>query len=375
VTGARSTLKLAAAFVVAGLLFDSPALLVPGIGLALLVAGAFAWVEAAARATRLEREPGPSTVVEDEPYPLRIRLRCGAVPPRGQLTDPLLDDPIPIGASTSRRVRQISHSISFERRGRRHLDPATLVVRDPLRLHSREVRSADGGELLVLPRIEPVLAPDGGGGSGAAGQAGELGEGAGVPPLEARAIDFEIDGLRPYRQGNPASRIHWPAVARTGELLERRLVAGGDQTPLIVLDSENPDDDDSLDMAVRAAASLCVHVARTTGGSALLLSGERRPLPIDAELRSWPVAHGRLAVVEANCGSPPVARSGHTGAIVWVSGRGGRPPRSARGPAAISYLVSPRPLPGVPVRFTVAGCYGQPLVATSRLRPARRVAA
>ena len=81
--GARSTLKLAAAFVVAGLLFDSPALLVPGIGLALLVTGAFAGVEAAARATRLEREPGPSTIVEDEPYPLRIRLRCGAVPPRG----------------------------------------------------------------------------------------------------------------------------------------------------------------------------------------------------------------------------------------------------------------------------------------------------
>jgi Protein of unknown function DUF58 len=227
---------------------------------------------------------------------------------------------------------------------------------------------------LVLPRIEQVLAPDAGGGSGAAGQAGDLGEGAGAPPFEARAIDFEIDGLRPYREGNPASRIHWPAVARTGELLERRLVAGGDQTPLIVLDSENPDDDDSLDMAVRAAASLCVHVARTTGGSALLLSGERRPLPIDAELRSWPVAHARLAVAEPNCGAPPVARSGHTGAIVWVSGRGGRAPR-ARGPAAISFLVSPRPLRGAPVRFTVAGCYGQPLVATSRLRPARRVAA
>ena len=93
--------------------------------------------------------------------------------------------------------------------------------------------------------------------------------------LDTRTIDFEIDGLRPYRNGSPASRIHWATVARTGEMVEHRLVAGADSSPLVVLDRFNPADQDALDSAVRAAASICVHLA-PAGGCTLLVSGERR---------------------------------------------------------------------------------------------------
>jgi uncharacterized protein (DUF58 family) len=375
---ALSTLRLAAAFLLAGFLFDSVALLVPGAALALLAAGALAWVELAARGARVERPAGPPTVVEDEPYPFRVLVRRGAVPPPGVLEDPLLDEPLPVRPRLHERTTQASLSIAFPRRGRRRLEPAVLVVRDPLGLHRREVRSGDGGELLVLPRIEPVLAPgegDGGAGAGDA-DAEELGDGAGISKLEARAIEFEIDGLRPYREGSPASRIHWPAVARTGELIERRLVDGGDRSPLVALDAERPDSEESLVMAVRAAASVCVHLARAAGGCALLLPRERRPLAVDAEMRAWPGAHAKLALVEPGGGSPAVGRAGHTGAILWVSARGGRPPRAARGPSAPSYLVSPHPTPGLPVAFRVAGCAGQALGAAARRRArARRAAA
>lgn len=374
--GALSTLKLAAAFLLAGFLFDSVALLVPGAALALLAGVAFAWVELAARGTRVERPAGPATVVEDEPYPFRVLVRRGPVPPRGVLEDPLLDEPLPVRAHVQERVTQASLSIAFPRRGRRRLEPAVLVVRDPLGLHRREVRSADGGELLVLPRIEPVLAPGEGDGGAGDAEAEELGDGAGVSALEARAVDFEIDGLRPYRDGSPASRIHWPAVARTGELIERRLVDGGDRSPLVVLDAERPEGDESLDMAVRAAASLCVHLARAAGGCALLLPRERRPLAVDAELRAWPGAHAKLALVEAGGGAPAVGRAGHTGAILWVTARGGPMPRAARGPSAPSYVVSPHPVAGLPVAFRVAGCAGQALGAAARRRSrARRAAA
>ena len=47
----------------------------------------------------------------------------------------------------------------------------------------------------------------------------------------------EVDGLRPYRQGTPASRIHWPALARGAGLLERRLRADTDSRPLVVVDA------------------------------------------------------------------------------------------------------------------------------------------
>ena len=49
-----------------------------------------------------------------------------------------------------------------------------------------------------------------------------------------------MDGLRPYRPGSPASRIHWRTVARSGEMYEKRFVAGADAAPLIVLDPTSP---------------------------------------------------------------------------------------------------------------------------------------
>ena len=45
----------------------------------------------------------------------------------------------------------------------------------------------------------------------------------GVPAAGAGAT--EVDSLAPHRPGAPASRIHWPTVARTTMLMERRMVA------------------------------------------------------------------------------------------------------------------------------------------------------
>jgi uncharacterized protein (DUF58 family) len=374
VGNSRSPIKLAAAFVLAGGAFDSPSLYVPGVAIALLWAGSLVWVKLAAHGARIERARGPATVVEDEPYPLRIRIRRRLVPARGELADPLLDRPLPVRASLRGRVRQVSVAVTFPRRGLRQLEPARLIVRDPLHLHSREVRSGGGGEVLVLPRVEQVVASADGGGAASGGTPDDVGEGVGGSGLDPRPIDFEIDGLRPYREGSPASRIHWPAVARSGELLERRLVAGADSAPLVVLDAARPDDEESLDKAVRAAASLCVHLARAGGGCALLLPRHGRPLRIDPQLRSWPEAHARLALVESGDGAPTIAGGGRAAdAVFWVTARGGEPPgrRLAGLAARTAYLVTPVPVPGRGSIFTVAGCHGQALASPGR-RPAAR---
>ena len=178
-------------------------------------------------------------------------------------------------------------NVRFARRGRRVLEPARLVIRDPLRLLSREIVHEDRNEVLVLPRVEPVTAP-GGGGAGA-GEHGGAGIDAGVigRRLDASLAELEIDGLRPYREGAPASRIHWPSVARSGEMLERRLVAELDSAPLIVMDPSAPSGEEDLDKAVRAAASLCVHLARD---GRLRRAPARRPAPDRDRAR-----HGRLA--------------------------------------------------------------------------------
>jgi uncharacterized protein (DUF58 family) len=352
-----ATAALGLALCLAGGTFDSVSLYVPGVALFAIAVGSTAWVLLAAKGARIVRQVGPHTVLEEDPYPIRIEVTSGMLPPPGgELVEPLLGWPVSIAGRWSRRVRI---NVRFSRRGRRVLEPGRLVIRDPLRLYSRELVDRGGEEVLVLPRIEPVTAP-GGGGAGAGEQGGRgIDHGVMGRRLDASLAELEIDGLRPYREGAPASRIHWPTVARRGDILERRLVAELDAAPLIVMDPSDPSGEEGLDMAVRAAASLCVHLARA-GGCAVLLAGERRPIELAHDMGAWPAIHVRLALVEP--GPPPSSASlgPRGGAVVWVTGADlRRAPRALeRLPAGARLLVSPSALPGVKPLFEVAGCTG-----------------
>jgi uncharacterized protein (DUF58 family) len=348
---------LGVALCLAAATFDSVSLYVPGVGLVVLALGTLAWVELAAHGARVERRAGPHTILEDDPYPLRVEVSSGKLPPPGgELLEPLLGWPVPVAGRWSRRLRI---SVRFSRRGRRVLDPDLLVIRDPLRLYVRELMGAGGEEVLVLPRVEPVTAP-GGGGAGA-GERGALGAEHGLAgrKLDASAAELEIDGLRPYREGAPASRIHWPSVARRGEMLERRLVAELDSAPLVVLDASAPASEEALDKAVRAAGSLCVWLARH-GGCAVLLPGDRRPIEIGHDMNAWSGVHVRLALVEDSPPPPGSSLGPRAGAVLWVTGADlSTAPRALeRLPAGARYIVIPAPLPGVPPAFEVAGCTG-----------------
>ena len=337
--------------------FDTASLYLPGIGLLLLAVGSALWVGLAAHGLAVERLPGPHTVQEEEPYPLRLELRPGLVPPpRGELHDPLLREPVSLGGRSPGRVRI---DVRFARRGRRRFEPGLLVVHDPLRLAVREIAVAGGDdEVLVLPRVEPVLAV-GAGGAGGAGVGPDSGsDRAGLRGrIDGSAAELDLDGLRPYRLGTPASRIHWPAVARSGEMLERRLTSDADSAPLVVLDSARPPSEQALDQAVRAAASLCLHLAKS-GGCALLLPGERRPAALGSDLAAWPTLHARLALVEATSRPPVPARARRAGAVIWVSASGLSPRDLPRGAGGGSWLVTAHPRQGARAQFTVAGCAG-----------------
>jgi uncharacterized protein (DUF58 family) len=70
--------------------FDTASLYLPGLALLVLGLGSALWVGVAARAASVERLPGPHTVEEEQPYPLRLELRTGLLPlPAGELRDPL----------------------------------------------------------------------------------------------------------------------------------------------------------------------------------------------------------------------------------------------------------------------------------------------
>jgi len=345
---------LGVAMALVALAFATPSLAVPGFALAGLALVAVVWTELAAHGAAVVRAPGPARIVEGDSYPLRLELRRGLIPPPGgQLDDPLLEAPVTTGPL---RPRRVDLDLRMARRGRVEVGGGVWTIRDPLGLHARRVAGADPpGELLVLPRIEVVE----GGGAGAAGLGAgpaNAGDDGASSIREARAVEFDVDGLRPYREGSPASRIHWPAVARSGEMYERRMVAGSEAVPLVVLDAERPDDEESLDRAVRAAASLCVHLAPASG-CALLLPGHPAPSALDQRLRAWPALHARLAVVAAGAPTQSPGRLVRRGSVFWVTG--GDPARAlalARGFGPGPHYVIASRAPGGPAAFRVAGC-------------------
>ncbi len=365
---APTAAALGAGLILGGLGFGSPSLLVPGIGLVGLAVGSFIWVRLATP-SRLVRAPGPSRVVEDEPFPLRIRAIGRRLPlPGGELTDPVLDAPVAIGPRWRGRLEQ---EVRVRGRGRRRMEPARLVVSDPLGMCARAAVSDEVPELLVLPRIDAVLVA--GRGAGGSSVLAGLDGGAGAGRLDARVIELEVDGLRAYREGSPASRIHWPAVARSGELIERRLVAGADTAPLVVLDGSRPASPEALDAAVRAAGSLCWHLAQA-GGCGILLPGDRRPIEVETELRGWAHVHARLALVEAVAQAPAVARALRSGAVFWVSARA-HPvlPAAVRTASGARYLVGPSVSGRGTPTLLVSGCEGRRIGARPS-RPLERVA-
>jgi len=327
--------------------FDAEPLYVTGAALVLLGAGAAIWIGVGAWGAKVERRIDKRSVVEEEALSVRIEATRGKLPlPPGWIDEPLLPEPVRFRAG--RRSTRVRVEVTFGRRGRRRLAPPALVLRDPFGLAQRVVTGAHTDEVLVLPRVYPVRAVAGGGDA---------------TPAHARAAliaaaETEIDGLREHRPGSPASRIHWPALAKGQGLMERKLISEADSRPLVVLDPRTPASQDALDAAVRAAASLTVHFAKRSGVS-LLLPGDRRAHVIEKDLVAWPAAHVRLALLDDSVGPSLVAAQNRRGLVVLVAPRLiDRPPRGLGRTPGGCMLVVPGALPNRRAIFEVAGCQG-----------------
>ena len=212
--GAPTAAGLGVALALAGLGFGLPSLVVAGVGMAGLAGLAVAWVELALP-RELIRLPGPPRVVEGEPFELRVQTVGGRVPPpAGELTDQVLSEPVAIGP---RWRRSMITEVSISGRGRHRLRPTRLELRDPLGLHVRAVESADPGELLVLPRIEPVVAAGGGaGGTRASVLAG----------LESGTAMSQVDRPRDRARGRRAAQAIATAARPRGSTGRRSPAPG-----------------------------------------------------------------------------------------------------------------------------------------------------
>jgi uncharacterized protein (DUF58 family) len=358
--------------------FDTSELFVPGLALAAVGLLIPPWIWLASLSTSVTRTLEAERVIEDQALEARIVVRGGPLGvPGGEIIDPLAGGSIVLSgfmfAPRRGRTADVRVVARFTKRGPRTLEPPALSVRDPLGV-MRIVRRARIApqSVLVLPRIErPRLSRENPG--------NRLEQHPGPAAMEAFAAT-DVDGLRPYRPGTPASRISWPALARGAGLLERRMQLERDSGPLVVLDARASGHPERVDAAVRAAASLTYELARYTGCE-LQLPGDRRPMRIETDLGAWEGAHVRLALVEGgpDCPPPALAARPRGGLIFYVAAqREHVPSQLLRGGHSGAVLVLPLDVAS-PVRrppwFEVSGCAGYPLAAGGRLQAPRERAA
>jgi uncharacterized protein (DUF58 family) len=331
---------LGVVFCLLGAAFGVSALYVPGVALVLLAVSAETSVRAAAWRARVARDPPLARVQERMPVALSVEV-SGRFPfGGGELArcDGHGFEPV-------RRLPRgpIRFIVRPQRRGLYAIGPSVLRFRDPFGICARSLRSAPT-EVLVLPRIDPIPVKD-------LWRIAGITRSAGIPASDTPGT--ELDGLRPYQAGAPASRIHWPTVARTGALIERKLHDEGERLPLVVLDARRPASIEALDMCVRAAASLCVGLAQN-GGCSLLLPDAHRPSTVQPDLGGWPALHAQLAVLAP--GGAVMRRAIPRASIVlWVTASAQPNASSPTRAREADFTVTPFPR-AAPVLFAVAGC-------------------
>jgi uncharacterized protein (DUF58 family) len=141
-------------------------------------------------------------------------------------------------------------------RGRHRLGPLVLTVADPFGLTGRTTQLQSVSDLVVLPRVVPL-------GREAAGSHGTGTEGT-IPHMVALHGEDDVS-VRDYRDGDDLRRVHWPATARTGNLMVRQEDRPSMRRAVVLLDSREsahgPSTSPSLEWAVTMAASVVAHCA------------------------------------------------------------------------------------------------------------------
>ncbi len=162
-----------------------------------------------------------------------------------------------VGGVAARGSRQVAYTVMAQTRGRYRLGPLTIDVADPFALTRQRLEFDELDELLVTPEIEDLAStPDPGSGpSWGATRARQL-----------FRTGEEYYTMRQYQEGDDLRRIHWPSVARTGELMIRQDESTRRASGLVFFDTRVPalgrTHTPAFERGVSVAASVGVLLAR-----------------------------------------------------------------------------------------------------------------
>jgi uncharacterized protein (DUF58 family) len=179
----------------------------------------------------------------------------------------LLEDRLPAALGRSARLvltgltprskQRVTYTVAPQRRGRYLLGPVSIDLSDPFALTKLQVEFDDRDELLVTPQIEDLI----GGPNSPFGMTSGL--------AMARSLfrtGDEFYTMRPYLEGDDLRRIHWPSVARSGELMIRQDESTRRSTAVLFVDTRESAigqvQSPSFEKAISAAASIGVLLCR-----------------------------------------------------------------------------------------------------------------
>jgi uncharacterized protein (DUF58 family) len=120
--------------------------------------------------------------------------------------------PLAIPALAASAERVIELPLPTRRRASGSVGPVHVTSADPFRLSRHAVRLGDAHEFFVWPRRAPV----------SWGERGLMRPTEGTVSGGLQDDPLSFAGLRPYVVGDDVRLVHWPSVARTGDLVVRR---------------------------------------------------------------------------------------------------------------------------------------------------------
>jgi uncharacterized protein (DUF58 family) len=171
---------------------------------------------------------------------------------------------------------RFTYELVPRKRGRYRIGPLTVMVSDPFDLVRRRIVFDLHHDLIVYPTVEDIgrerpAAPLGGAGESSTRQ------------LFVAAEEFYT--MRAYEEGDDLRRIHWPSVARTGELMIRQDEASRRSAASIFLDNRSAGlggSPEAFERAVSAAASIGALYLRT-GFRVRLATTDRAPSVVELD--------------------------------------------------------------------------------------------
>ena len=244
---------------VAARLLGSPGLEVVAIGIAVLPLLAAWATKRSARRVLVRRRLSEVRVSPGTRVQVTLELENASPIPTSFL---LLEDRLPTPLGRAARLvmggidpstrERATYALVPQTRGRYTLGPLVVDVSDPFALTRLRLEFDEREELLVTPEIEDL------------GAAPDPSSGPTFGASRARQLfrtGEEYYTMRQYQEGDDLRRIHWPSVARTGELMIRQDESTRRASGLVFLDTRA----DALGRAHTPAFERGVSVAASIG--------------------------------------------------------------------------------------------------------------